>query len=413
MIEREIKKKITDTLNLKEITILTGARQVGKTTILKLIMDELKKKGKSVVSFNLDIEEDASYFESQQKLLNKIVLECGNSPAYVFIDEIQQKEKAGRFLKGIYDMGLPYKIVVSGSGSMELKEQIGEALTGRKILINMWPVTFLEFIEYKTHGKYKQQLKLFFETETEKASLLLFEYLVYGGYPAVITATTIDRKLEIMREVFGSYITKDISFLLGVRQPDKFVRLIQLLANLAGNILNYSNVSQKTSLRVETLKTYLWYAEQTFIVQQIKPFFTNPVKELTKSPVVYFYDTGMLNFSKNNFRNSAIDGMLFQNFIFQFLKQKYEQGLMQIKYWRTKDKAEVDFIVEKENKIIPVEVKYKALKKPEISRSYRSFLKKYQPDTGIIVNLLLDQELRIDNTLVKIIPYWKLMFAAF
>ena len=413
MIEREIKKKITNTLALKEITILTGARQVGKTTILKIIMDELRKKGKSVVSFNLDIEEDAGYFESQQKLLNKIVLECGNDSAYVFIDEIQQKEKAGRFLKGIYDMGLPYKIVVSGSGSMELKEQIGEALTGRKILINMWPVTFLEFIEYKTHGKYRQQLELFFETETEKASLLLFEYLVYGGYPAVITATTIDRKLEIMREVFGSYITKDISFLLGVRQPDKFVRLIQLLANLAGNILNYSNVSQKTSLRVETLKTYLWYAEQTFIIQHVKPFFTNPVKELTKSPVVYFHDTGMLNFSKNNFRNTAIDGMLFQNLIFQFLKQKFEQGLMQIKYWRTKDKAEVDFIVEKENKIIPVEVKYKVLKKPEISRSYRSFLKKYQPDTGIIVNLLLDQEVKIDNTLLKIIPYWKLVLGDF
>ena len=109
MIERDIKQKIIDTFNLKEITVLIGARQVGKTTVLKQIISGLKNS----IYFNLDIEQDNEYLESQQSLLNKLELELGNEKGYVFIDEIQQKQDAGRFLKGLYDMDLPYKFIVT------------------------------------------------------------------------------------------------------------------------------------------------------------------------------------------------------------------------------------------------------------------------------------------------------------
>jgi len=408
MIKRTIKEKIVRSLDLKEITIITGARQVGKTTILKEIIADLKKKGKSVLYFNLDIEEDGRHLQSQQKLLNKIELEAGNKRTYVFIDEIQQKENAGKFLKGIYDMDLSYKFVVTGSGSLELKEKISEALTGRKYLIEMEPVSFLEFANYKTHYKYQNRIGKFFQTEDEKTELFLNEYIVFGGYPAVITATTILRKQEVMNEIFVSYITRDVSFLLGIRQPGKFVKLIQLLAVQAGNIINYSQLAQDTGIRLETLKTYLWYAEQTFIITTIKPYFTNLKKELTKSPVIYFNDLGMLNFSKNNLNGMHHDGMLFQNFIYMILKGKYLKGLSQINYWRTKDKAEVDFIVHTAKGLVPIEVKYKNMKKATISRSFRSFLTKYKPKTGIIVNLELDETVRVDETDVYFLPFWKL-----
>ena len=403
MIKRTIKEKIVRSLDLKEITIITGARQVGKTTILKEIITDLKKKGKSVLYFNLDIEEDGRHLQSQQKLLNKIELEAGNNRTYVFIDEIQQKENAGKFLKGIYDMDMPYKFVVTGSGSLELKEKISEALTGRKYLIEMEPVSFLEFANYKTHYKYQNRIGKFFQTENEKTELFLNEYIVFGGYPAVITATTILRKQEVMNEIFVSYITRDVSFLLGIRQPGKFVKLIQLLAVQAGNIINYSQLAQDTGIRLETLKTYLWYAEQTFIITTIKPYFTNLKKELTKSTVIYFNDLGMLNFSKNNLNGMHHDGMLFQNFIYMILKGKYLKGLSQINYWRTKDKAEVDFIVHTAKGLVPIEVKYKNMKKATIS-----FLTKYKPKTGIIVNLELDETVRVDETDVYFLPFWKL-----
>ena len=306
-------------------------------------------------------------------------------------------------------MELPYKFVVTGSGSLELKEKIGESLAGRKYLIEMDPVGFREFVNYKTQYKYENRLGELFSTETEKTARWLNEYLSFGGYPAVVTADTVLRKQEIMNEIFVSYITKDISFLLGVREPDKFVRLIQLLAAQSGNILNYSQLSQDTGMRLETLKTYLWYAEQTFIINIVKPYFTNLKKELTKSPTIYFNDLGMLNFSRGNLAGTVRDGLLFQNFIYLILKEHFTTGLSRIHFWRTKDKAEVDFVVHVATGIVPVEVKFKSLKKAVISRSFRSFITRYRPESGVIVNLDREETLHINGTRVRFVPWWKLL----
>jgi predicted AAA+ superfamily ATPase len=358
MINRDIENRIIDSLKLKEITVIAGARQVGKTTIIKKVISQLKRSGKSVLYFNLDIEEDSQYFVSQQILISKIQLESGNDSSYVFIDEIQQKEDAGRFLKGLYDMGLPYKFVVTGSGSIELKEKISEALTGRKYMIEMSPVSFSEFVNYKTKSRYRDKLEQFFRLEKEKTKRLLNEYLTFGGYPAVITADDMSRKREIMNEIFNSYITKDITYLLGVRAPDKFVKLIQLIAVYSGSIVNYSQLAQETGLRTETLKTYLWYAEQTYIIKTVKPYFTKIKKEITKSPTIYFNDLGMCNFSKGMYGQGIkeSDGMTFQNFVYLLLKDRDSGGLTNVNFWRSKDKAEVDFIIHGEEGVTPVEV---------------------------------------------------------
>ena len=411
MIRRDIENKIIDSLKLKEITVVTGARQVGKTTVLKEVISWLEKKGRKVIYLNLDIEDDNRFLSSQQELLSKIELEAGGLPAYVFIDEIQQKKDAERFLKGIFDMGLPHKFIVTGSGSLELKEKISEALTGRKYMIEMSPVSFREFVNYKTGYKYTGRLGLFFRAEKEKTALLLNEYLAFGGYPAVITADSISRKREIMNEVFSSYITKDVSYLLGVRAQDKFVKLIRLLSAYAGSLVNYSQLAMETGLRSETLKNYLWYAEQTFIIKTVKPFYTNIKKEITKSPVIYFNDTGMLNFSKGVFGLPVVgtEGMLFQNFVYNLLKRSGEEGLSKVNFWRSKDKAEVDFILHENGKPVPVEVKFSDLKKPVITRSFRSFLKKYNPEKGMLVNLSYEDELKVENTPVEFVPFWNLV----
>ncbi len=411
MINRDIENRIFDSLKKKEVTIIAGARQVGKTTILKHIISKLKSQSKKVLYFNLDIEQDSQYFASQQLLISKIQLENGDGASFVFIDEIQQKEDAGRFLKGLFDMNLPYKFVVTGSGSLELKEKISEALTGRKHLIEMYPVNFREFINYKTGYKYKNRLELFFELETEKTRLLLNEYLTFGGYPAVITASNTTDKREVMNEIFNSYITKDITYLLGVRAPDKFIKLIRLLAVYTGSIINYSQLAQETGLRTETLKTYLWYAEQTFITQTVRPYFTNGRKEITKSPTIYFTDLGMCNFSRGMFGTTTNNpgGMIFQNFIHQILNTNFTKGLAKVNYWRSKDKAEVDFVIHCHDGITPVEVKFSDIKKPTVSRSFRSFLNKYSPKTGYIISPGFNSKITIGKTHVQFIPFWKLI----
>jgi len=413
MIKRKRKKDILLSLKRKEITVLTGARQVGKTTLIKEIIRELEAKGEKTLYFNLDIERDMAYFQSQETFLNKLRLELDDAPAYVFIDEIQRKEEAGLFLKGLYDMELPYKFTVTGSGSLELKQKIGEALTGRKILIYLPPVMFDEFVQYKTAYRYENRLPLlplYFETEKEKVALRLNEYLTYGGYPAVVTASTHYEKITVMQEIFHSYLTKDIAWLLHVKSPDKFVRMMQLLAAQAGQILHYSDLAHDTGISLPTLKTYLWYAEQTFMIHRVKPFFTNPKKELTKSPVVYFNDLGMLHFLRGTLPGNIKSGMDFQNFVYLILKEQFERPLSPVKYWRTKNKAKVDFVVMKDGKIIPVEAKYTALKRLVVTKSMRSFIEKYRPPVAFIVHMGEEMFTRIENTEVRFIPYWKLYF---
>jgi predicted AAA+ superfamily ATPase len=410
VIKRYNYDNIAYSLARDEISILVGARQVGKTTILKKILDDLSRKGELVLYFNMDIESDAQYLNSQQLFLNRVQLEFGNKAGFICIDEIQQKKDAGRFLKGLFDMDLPYKFIVTGSGSLELKEKVGEALTGRKHLLHMETVSFTEFVDFKTKYKYTNRLDSYYTLENEKTNLLLNEYLIYGGYPKVLMSDQIADKKVVMNEIFTSYISKDISYLLGVRSSDKFIKMINLLAAQCGGIINYSQLAQDTGVNVSTLKTFLWYAEQTYIISLVKPYFTNPKKEITKSPVVYFNDSGMLNFASG--RYALLEnhpGFVFQNFIYNLLRIKYESLMNPVQHWRTKDKAEVDFVIHIDGKIIPVEVKYSNLQNTSITRSFRSFLNKYNPEKAMVINLGLDKEIKIDDTLIEFVPFWKLL----
>jgi len=399
-------------LDAREMTILIGARQVGKTTILKALQNELVSQGQAVLFFNLDIEADSQYFRSQNTLLDKIRLEWGNKGGFVFVDEIQRKTNAGLFLKGLYDMELPYKWIVTGSGTLELKENIHESLVGRKRMFEVGPVSFREYIGYRTQYRYQDRLKIFLNIETPQVLGYLKEYLNYGGYPRVVTQSSLQEKRLILGEIFQSYIEKDLVYLLNLERPEAFSQMIRLLAVQSGQILNYSNLSRQTALAVPTLKKYLWYAEKTFIIHRLTPFFCNTSKELTKSPQVYFNDLGLRNFAINELGN--IDephkaGFVFQNFIFQLLRAYIGKQGGSLHYWRTTGKAEVDFVIDTGMINIPVEVKYKEWDHPTISRSFRSFIDKYTPSKAYVVNLSLEKAIQIGKTKIFFIPYYQLI----
>ncbi len=137
----------------KEMSFIIGPRQAGKTFLMLLLKEYLEKKGGNVIFLSLDFESDKQFFVSQNKLIKKIQLEIGKNKGYVFIDEIQRKENAGIFLKGIYDMNLPYKFIISGSGSLELKEKIYESLVSRKRIFELNVLSFEEFVNFKTNYK--------------------------------------------------------------------------------------------------------------------------------------------------------------------------------------------------------------------------------------------------------------------
>ncbi len=411
-IYRTLIENVKNHLSSKEITILIGARQVGKTTLLKALLKELDNIGEKYLFLNLDIERDAYFFSSQELLLQKIRLELGDNKGYVFIDEIQRKENAGIFLKGLYDRDLPYKFVVTGSGRLELKEKIHESLAGRKRMFELSPVSFLEFVNYKTNYAYQDNLQAFFRLESGQLNLLLREYLNYGGFPRVVTESSKDEKRFILDEIFRTYIEKDLAYLLKIERTDAFSLLMRLVASQIGQLINYSSLSNQVGLSVPTVKKYLWYAEKTFGISTISPFFRNAQKELIKSPQVYFTDLGLRNYALNllgHIGDSYNTGFLFQNFIFSILKEKVQTSGMRLNFWRTKDKAEVDFVISHGLNPIPIEVKYQQLTRVSLSRSFRSFIDRYKVPKAFIINLTLDQSIQIDQTEVQLIPYYYLM----
>jgi uncharacterized protein len=410
-IKRDIKKEVTEHLKAREITLITGARQIGKTTLLIEIQDELIQQGKKVLFLNLDNDSHFPFFQSQDLLLQKITLEIG-AEGFVFIDEIQRLENAGLFLKGLYDRNLPYKFVISGSGSLELKEKIHESLAGRKRVFEMMPVNFSEFVNYKTGYKYETRLPLFFDTEKQQTLLLLDEYLNYGGYPRIVTEPQSSEKQKLIDEIFKSYVEKDLVYLLKIDRPEVFQMLIRIMASQTGNMVNYSQLATQTGLSVPTLKNYLWYAEKTFSISKVTPWHSNALKEITKSPVYYFHDLGLRNFSINmmgNLEFSQQYGFVFQNFIWLLLKESLKWKNQTLHYWRTTDKAEVDFVISKHDALLPIEVKYGFIEKPTVSRSFRNFIEKYNPPTAWLVNRNYEHEITINQTNVKFLPFYKLI----
>lgn len=412
MIKRTIYPKLLDHLEKPEITMLVGSRQAGKTTLMELLKNELQSRGEETISFNLDREEDQPFFKSQIALVDKLKLNLGDKKSYIFIDEIQRLENAGLFLKGIYDRNLPYKFIVTGSGSLELKEKIHESLAGRKRMFEISTLSLEEFVNYKTNYKYENKLNEFFKVETQLSHNLLKEYLLWGGYPRVVLAQKESDKIAVAADIYNSYLEKDIKQLLGIIKGEEFTKLLMILANQIGKVANVSEISSTLGIDRETTKKYLWFLKKTFIIGEVRPFYKNLRKELTKRSVFYFNDLGMRNYILNrlNQENLEIDGgFLFQNLIYFYLKEKTASESSKVNYWRTLDGAEVDFVINSGAGVWPIEVKYTNLKIIKISRSMNSFIDAYHPQKMTIINLVLNKTEKVNNVEFEVLPIGELI----
>lgn len=412
MIKRKLFADLVDHLPQKEMSLIIGPRQAGKTTLMEMLKEHLDNRGERTLFLNLDIEWDRPHFESQAALLKKIELELGRQRGYVFIDEIQRKDDAGLFLKGLFDLKLPYKFIISGSGSLELKQKIHESLVGRKRLFELSTVTLGEFINHRTDYRYEENLADFLAIETDRAQQLLSEYMQFGGYPRIVMVAEQREKLRLIDEIYRSILEKDIAYLLKLDKPDVFSALIKMLAGQVGQLMNYTELASTLNVSFATVKNYLWYAQKIFLVELIAPYARNVRKEISKSPVPYFWDLGLRNYSLGLFghlESPFEKGFVFENLVFLLLRQKLRFKAAKLNYWRTKDKAEVDFVIEAGKRLIPVEVKYKHLERDKVPASLRSFIAKYNPEKAYIINLDLNKTLKIKKTTLCFLPFHELL----
>lgn len=378
-------------LNRPEISLVLGPRQAGKTTLLNQLQQELHQQGRPNVWLNLDVVEDRQWFSSQHALLELVEKRVGQkTKAYVFIDEISRLDNAGLFLKGLYDLKSGHKFIVTGSGTLELKANIAEPLTGRKQVFYCFPLSFTEFAAFKLNleaadfNRESAQVTQELVVQPLRRQRLIAEYMNFGGYPAVVTTDTEDEKIRLLREVYSSYLEKDIQLLLKVEKPLVFENLVRILAHQVSNLVNRAELSVTLGVSQATIEKYLYLLEKTFVIETVRPFYRNARKELVKSPKVYFTDLGFMYLAQGVLptwhRQPA--GNVFENAC--FLRLKELDWVKPPQFWRSKSGAEVDFVVvsPRTGGLIPVEVKSSAQAK--LGKSLISFINTYQPQTGYI-----------------------------
>lgn len=393
--KRQILTKIQPFIKRKEAIVIKGTRRVGKTSLLYLIkeglINKLKISSEKIYFFdleNLDIRED--FNESPQNLLKHIRNKKGRK--YIFIDEIQYLKNPSNFLKILVDHSPDLKIFATGSSSLEIKKKIQDSLIGRVIYFQLYPLNFLEFLEFKNRNFPLSP------TVNQKKQLdnLLKEYLTFGGMPEIVLEKEEEIKRELLKNYINLYVSKDIRNIVEIENINSFNKLIKILSGQIGSLLNKTEISNTLDTAFKTLNKYLNILQYTYIIILLSPFFGNLRSKLTKTPKIYFYDLGIRNSVINDFNNIEfrIDkGTLFENFIFLELLSKFKENIF---FYRTTKQTEIDFIVEL--KKIAVEAKYQKFKNKKIFRSFDSF----QNFDNQIVNLNFN--LKLNN--YSFIDWW-------
>lgn len=414
IVQRDIFPKILEHLKEKEITVIIGPRQTGKTTLLLQLKDHLVAREQvpeqKIKNFNLDLITDLALIKNQTDFIKYLTDELKiHRTLYVFIDEIQRLESPGLFLKGIYDLNLPIKFGVTGSSSLEVKAKISESLAGRKKVFHLYPFSFLEFLNFKDSNLAQIMRGSENISSLHQKGILthLYDFIIYGGYPRVVLEENKDEKIKLLEEIYSSYIERDVVGFMKVKNHFGYNKLITLLAGQIGQLVNFHKICATIKINYRTLENYFSILENTFILTLLRPYSTNLRKELTKMPKVYYVDTGLRNFALRDFtyfKEHRDRGLLLENFCHSELLKNWQGAVY---YWRTKEKAEVDLVLKDYyGNIIPIEIKAQEMAKPSITRGLHTFIKTYSVKKGYVVNLSLKEKIKINATQIEfILPY--------
>lgn len=341
-------KKQIDT---REIVVLTGMRQVGKTTLLNMLFEQVTSDNKVFLDMeNILVQKIFEEMDFENIWAN--LRPYGINPeqkAYIFIDEIQVKPEVTKAIRYLFDH-YPVKFFITGSPSFYLKDLFPESLAGRKVTFDLFPLDFQEFLVFK--GVERPTNELFSEKDRQKnlvayerVKKMYDEYLYFGGFPRVVLTPDESQKKRILNDILVSYMEKDVRRLADFRRMDAFRDLILLLMQRLGSKLEITKLASEMELTRQTIYSYLSFLEATYVVFRIKPFTRNVDREISGTPKVYFCDTGLVQ----QF-TSISEGRLLENAAYLNLR-KYGR----LMYYQRRSGREIDFILPDRN--IAMEVK--------------------------------------------------------
>ena len=353
MIKRSIEEIIRKQLFSGRAVVIMGARQVGKTTLLRQLLASEDK----VLWMNGDEPDVNNLFENITSTRLKAII---GASRIVVIDEAQRIADIGIKLKLITDQLPEVQLLASGSSSFELANKINEPLTGRKWEFKLFPLSFAELVA---------------DSNLLEEKRMIPHRMVYGSYPDVVTHQ--GNEIAILRELTQSYLYKDILEFDKIHKPDKLAKLLQALAYQVGSEVSFNELAQLCDLDAKTVANYVTILEQAYIIFRLGSFSRNLRNELKSSRKIYFYDNGIRNAIIGNFaqvENRDDVGALFENYVIaECMKRKeYTGDYANSWFWRNTAKQEIDYIEEKDGQINTFELKWNPKRKCSQPLSFRN-----------------------------------------
>jgi len=347
MIKRTIEPVIKKKINAGKAIVLVGARQVGKTTLISSMLE-----GSDYLFLDGDDPTVRSLLASPNTEQIRTII---GDHKLIFLDEAQRIEGIGLTLKIITDRFKHVQLLVSGSSSFDLGNELNEPLTGRKWEYELYPVSWEEYEDNIGFLKSEQQLE---------------NRLLYGFYPEVINNQGNEK--ETLKNLVNSYLYRDILAFSDIRKPEVLEKLLQALALQMGSEVNYNELAQTVGINKTTVQNYIDILEKGYIVFRLNSFSRNIRNEIRQSRKIYFLDNGIRNMIIGNFNplELRIDkGALWENFLVsERLKQnKYKESYSKMYFWRTQQQQEIDYVEESAGSIFAYEFKWntKKVKFPE------------------------------------------------
>jgi len=365
MIKREIYERIKTKLFKGKAIILIGARQVGKTTLLQMFMDEYKDSSLYLNCDEFDVREILRDATS-----TKLKAIFGDKKL-ILIDEAQRVENIGLTIKIIVDVLKQYQVIATSSSSIGLTEQVNEPLTGRKYEFTLFPISWKEFVNYVGYLEANRDLE---------------NRLIYGMYPEVILKT--EEQKQTIKNITQSYLFKDVFTYKDLKKPEVLEKLVKALALQIGKLVSYNEISQLLKVDVETVQRYIDILEKSYVIFRLPSFQRNMRNELSESRKIYFYDLGVRNAIINNFLplNRRTDvGSMWENFlIVERIKNNFNaEQFFNYYFWRTHQKQEIDFVEEREEELLAIEFSFNPNSKKRIPRT---FIENYPEAKTLIVD---------------------------
>ncbi len=362
MITRTLQQEIENKLNQGKAVIVLGARQTGKTTLLKYIAD----KYKPYTFLNCDepiVRERLSGVNLPE--LKRII----GDHKLVFIDEAQRVSNIGLTLKLITDQLPGVQLQASGSSSLDLANEINEPLTGRKWEYRLYPISWKEFTDHSGYMDAAGELE---------------HRLVYGMYPDVINHSANEE--DILMQLSDSYLYKDLLGYEGIRKPEVLENLLKALALQIGSEVSYNELSRLLQIDKNTVSNYIDLLEKVFVIFRLPAYSRNLRKEISRGKKIYFYDNGIRNSVISNFQPFTLrsgKGALWENFLIseRIKANHYNKQRRKLYFWRTTDQREIDLIEERSDGIRAFEFKWDPKSKARIPKS---FIKHYNTTVSVI-----------------------------